>query len=126
MPKINSYDLDGVVDMHDDDGVYPGPNDVIITGRSFEETQETLEMLLRRGIRNKVFFNPLRFEEKSRVTSGQHKARTILSLMSAGFEIGIHLDDDEIQIAEIKKMVPGLKIVHVRADHIDKENKRHR
>jgi hypothetical protein len=126
MPKINSYDVDGVLYMGEFDGIYPGPNDVIITGRSFEETQETLEMLLRRGIRNKVFFNPLKFDEKTRTSSGQHKGRTLLSLMEAGFEIGIHFDDDFVQLEEIKRLVPNIKTVHLVHDLVEKENVRHK
>jgi hypothetical protein len=126
MPKINGYDIDGVIDMHSEVGVYPGPNDVIITGRSFEETQETLEMLIRRGIKNKVFFNPLRFDEKTRESSGQHKGRTLLSLMDAGFEIGVFFEDDPIQVAEIRKILPDLKIVHLVHDLTEKENVRHK
>ena len=32
---INSFDIDGVIYMGDDyDGIYPGPKDIIVTGRS--------------------------------------------------------------------------------------------
>jgi len=58
MRKINTFDIDGVIFLEEHDGIYPGPIDIIITGRSYEETEETLAMLNRKGIKNKVYFNP--------------------------------------------------------------------
>ena len=123
---VNTYDIDGVINMGRVlDGLYPSPNDIIITGRSYEETDETLRMLRARGINNIVFFNPLPFDEKSRVTSGQHKAKVISELIEEGWQIGIHFEDDEIQIEEIRKKHPDLPIVHVKSDLVEKENVRH-
>jgi hypothetical protein len=124
--KINTFDIDGVIFLEEHDGIYPGPIDFIITGRSYEETEETLAMLERKGIKNKVFFNPERFDDKSRVSSGQHKAKTIIALMEMGYEHGVHFEDDEVQIAEIKKLIPEIRIVHVVSDLVNKENVRHK
>ena len=76
--KVNGFDIDGVIHLGNGVcGVRPGPNDVIITGRSHEEAPETKAFLLRNGINNHVYFNPLTFDEKSRQSSGEHKAKTL-------------------------------------------------
>ena len=126
MFKINSFDIDGVIFMGDFGGVYPGPDDVIITGRSYEEEPETLAMLSRKGITNRVFFNPLPFAAKTRETSGQHKAKTLLDLRAMGYPIAIHYEDDPVQIAEIKERVPDIIVVQLVHDLVEKENVRHR
>lgn len=59
MSFINTFDCDGVITL----GIYPGPNDKIITGRSFEERTETLEYLRSKGINNDVFFNNLSIDD---------------------------------------------------------------
>ena len=57
MIVVNSYDIDGVIIMgEDNEGLRPGPNDVIITGRSYTQKEETLSILRGRGINNFVFF----------------------------------------------------------------------
>ena len=54
--KINSFDIDGVIYFGEEvNGVRPGEDDVIITGRSFTEREETEKMLRSRGIYNKVY-----------------------------------------------------------------------
>ena len=124
--KINTYDIDGVIYMGKDHvGLYPGPNDHIITGRSFEEEKETVHMLKSRGILNPLHMNPLTFDEKTRVSSGQHKGRTIKRLQEQGYQIGIHFEDDEIQAAEIRKIVPEVQVVMIVHDLVEKENVRH-
>ena len=80
MNNINTFDIDGVIYMGEYGGVYPGLNDIIITGRSFEESEETLGMLTKKGIHNKVMFNELSFDNKSRESSGIHKGNTIIKL----------------------------------------------
>ena len=60
--KINAFDIDGVIHLGQGAcGIRPGPSDIIITGRSWEEEPETLAFLRRNGIFNLVFFNPVRF-----------------------------------------------------------------
>lgn len=123
--RINSFDIDGVINMGAFDGIYPGPNDVIITGRSFEEAKETNEMLRKKGINNPVFFNPLRFDQKTRVSSGIHKGSTIAKLRNNGLLICLHYEDDPIQIEQIKLIVPEIHIIAVQHDLVEKENVRH-
>jgi hypothetical protein len=123
--RINTFDIDGVINLGEFDGIYPGPYDIIITGRSYEEAAETYVMLEDKGIRNEVFFNPLPFDKKTRFTSGMHKGKIILELMKDGYEHGVHFEDDEIQIRAIKAIVPRVRIVHVVSDLVTKENVRH-
>jgi hypothetical protein len=121
---INSFDIDGVIYMGKFEGVYPGPYDVIITGRSFEEKHETMEMLRSKKIRNEVYFNNVTFEQKTRKSSGIHKGNTLKRLLELGYNIGIHFEDDPIQAEEIKKIVPNINIVLLQHDLIEKENVR--
>lgn len=122
--KINTYDIDGVIYINDElEGLTPGPDDIIITGRSYEEREETLAYLRSRGIDNSVLFNPLNFEDKSRITSGMHKGLTLQNL-SMNLDIGIHFEDDEIQIEEIRKLAPWVNVVHIKHDLTEKENVR--
>jgi hypothetical protein len=119
---VNSFDIDGVIYMGPGrTGVWPGPNDIIVTGRSFEEEAETLAMLQSRGINNKVHFNPLTYEEKTRESSGQHKANVINKL-----GIDIHFEDDPIQADVIRQQCPNIVIVMLEHDLVNKENQRHK
>ena len=54
---LNSFDIDGVIFMDKYNGVYPGKDDIIITGRSKEERPETEAMLKSKGITNQVYYN---------------------------------------------------------------------
>lgn len=114
---INSFDIDGVISI----GIYPGPDDIIITGRSIEEYDETMAYLHSKNIHNTVFFNPCKFNEKTRKSSGIFKASTINQLNM----INIHFEDDEIQLQEIKNLCPNINLVHVNHDGlINMENVR--
>lgn len=123
---INTYDIDGVLFMGEYDGVRPGPNDHIITGRSFEEKEETERFLTSKGIYNTIWLNPLRFSEKTRESSGCHKAKTLEMLKRAGYVIGIHFEDDPIQAEIISLMHPDINVVLLVHDLVTKENVRHR
>lgn len=123
--KIASFDIDGVIFMEDYPGVYPGKNDVIITGRSFEELDETVQMLQEKGIKKIPFFNPIKFKEKTRVNSGIHKGKTIKRLNEIGYNIVVHFEDDKIQATQIRKIVPQVKIVMLQHNLTEKENKRY-
>lgn len=124
--RCNTFDIDGVIYLNKEiGGLYPGPNDVIITGRSIEEEPETKKMLHARGIHNQVYFNPLPFNQKSRESSGEHKAAVINSLITLGFTVGCHFEDDEIQAAVIRKKCPMIPVVMVVHDLTTKENVRH-
>lgn len=124
--RVNSFDCDGVITI----GIYPGPNDVIITGRSFEEKAETLAYLKSKGINNRVFFNPLRFDEKTRLSSGTHKANTMIDLFKSGVIIDNHFEDDIDQYNEIKRIldIHGLPVKLIYVNHfglVNLENQRH-
>lgn len=123
---INTFDLDGVIFFENGlNGVMPNPNDVIVTGRSIEEAKDTLLYLKDRDIHNQVFFNPIKFDEKSRESSGEHKARTIQMLINSGFKHGIHFEDDPVQIEVISKALPNIRIVKVLSNLVELENVRH-
>jgi len=106
------------------DGVYPGPNDIIITGRSFEERPETSRMLESKGIKNRVFYNPLPFANKTRVSSGKHKANILLALRSK-YDVGIHFEDDPWQMDEIHSLIPQQIVVLLQHNLVEKGNIRH-
>lgn len=91
-------------------GLRPEPNDMIITGRSFEERPETERMLAKRSINNQVFYNPLKFEHKTRESSGRHKAFTIKELQSKGYIVICHFSSDKVQAKIIKKECPEVSV----------------
>lgn len=123
---MNSFDIDGVIYISKDiDGVYPGPNDIIITGRSYEEFRETRRMLESKGINNQVYFNPLPFQAKTRESSGKHKAKILNTLKRAGSNIMVHFEDDPIQKEVIERECPWITVVHLVHDLCTKENVRH-
>ena len=118
---INSYDIDGVIYLNEYSGLTPRKEDIIITGRSIEEACETLEFLHSRGIYNQVFFNPLHKWLKSRESSGIHKASILNMLQKSGYTIGIHFEDDEIQIEAIKgRLEQHINIVEIRSNLVKK------
>lgn len=124
--KINTFDIDGVIYIGKEfGGVHPGPADHIITGRSFEETDETIKMLQKRGIHNLVHFNPLPYEAKTRESSGFHKAAQIQKLKSYGYQIACHFEDDEVQAKIIKTEHPEVNVIMLVHDLTNKENQRH-
>jgi len=121
---MNSFDCDGVIYFEGKPGVRPGFPDIIVTGRSFEEEEETIKWLRKHQIYNVVYFNPLPFSEKTRESSGIHKGNTLKKLIEDGHEIEFHFEDDPVQIEEIKKILPDLKIVHVSSNFVELENMR--
>jgi len=121
MKCVNGFDIDGVLTV----GIRPGKDDIIISGRSFEEYPETKKWLEDIGIKNEVYLNPLPFNQKTRETSGEHKAKTIKALKYLGVHIVNFFEDDEIQKAVIEKECPEVKVVHVVHTLTEKENVRH-
>ena len=92
-------------------------------GVEFEEETATLQMLKKKGINNEVFFNPLPFDQKSRESSGEHKANILNDLrLFKGIKIGIHFEDDPIQAAVIRENAPHVQIVLLQHDLVEKEN----
>jgi hypothetical protein len=92
---INGFDIDGVITA----GLYPGPDDVIITGRSYCMAEETLRMLHEKGIYNAVYFNPEHRSSSSRESSGYWKSLVINQLAT----IQKFFEDDPIQAAVIEQ-----------------------
>lgn len=128
--KVNGFDIDGVIHLGNSIcGIRPGPEDVIITGRSQQEEAETLAFLRRNGINNVVFFNQVPYERKTRASSGQHKAKTIVELAKLGIQVGFFYEDDEIQAQEIRKAIDAnyleTRVIFVDNPYVDKENRRH-
>ena len=112
-PEINTFDIDGVIYFGEGvPGVFPSSNDVLITGRSFEEKDETMKMLESRGIRNRVIFSKIPLALKTREISGYHKALTLLELRK-DFKVNIHFEDDPVQKAIIEAMCPDVNVVHL-------------
>lgn len=119
---INTYDIDGVINMGDKyTGLLPRYGDIIITGRSYEEQDYTDKFLSDLGIYNKVFYSPHKYVDKTRELSGIHKGETIRLLISLGLKVGLHFEDDEVQAAEIRKIV-DVPVVMVISDLVEKEN----
>lgn len=120
--KINTFDIDGVIYLGENyTGLRPGENDIIITGRSYEEKEYTLAYLHSIGIHNKVFFNTQDFHYKTRLSSGEHKANVIGNLIEAGYDIQLHFEDDEVQAEVIERLTP-VKVVRIVHDLVEKEN----
>ena len=64
-------------------------------------------------------YNPLKRSDPtySREASGKHKAETIKELQKThGYTVGMHFEDDQVQIDEIKKLHPNLQIIHLVRD----------
>lgn len=123
--NIASFDIDGVIFLGKGlPGINPGKNDIIITGRSFQEEKETMDMLESKGIFNKVYFNPIEFKDKTRESSGEHKAKTISKLIKEGIPLVIHFEDDEIQ-SEIIERSTSIHVVKINHNLTEKENVRH-
>jgi hypothetical protein len=124
MNSLNSYDIDGVILMDKGYcGVYPGPTDIIITGRSFEEENETIRSLEEREIFNTIYFNQVPFSKKTRASSGEHKARVINMLKDLHeVNIEIHFEDDPIQADIIESNCPHVKVVRLVHDLVEREN----
>ena len=117
--KINTFDIDGVIYFGEGiTGVRPCDGDIIITGRPIAEEKETIKMLKERRIYNTVYFNPIARDnyQYNRGTSGKFKAGIITTLKKLGYEMGMHFEDDPIQIDEIKKDHPELNIIYLKRE----------
>jgi len=94
-------------------GIYPGPDDIIVSGRSFEQREETEDMLRSRGISpERLYLNPLPFNGRSRVTSGQHKGTVFSRLKNEeDIKVLLHFEDDPVQATEINRLAPWVTVV---------------
>lgn len=124
---LNSWDIDGVIFMGKGyRGLKPAPRDIIITGRSWEEETETTAMLRHFGIlHNKIYFNPLPFDQKTRESSGEHKAKVLNTLKGYGENVEIHFEDDPVQAKIIRALAPHVQVVEIVHNLVEKENVRH-
>ena len=118
---VNVFDLDGVITI----GIMPKEEDLIITGRSFEERPETEKYLETLGLKNKVYYNPLKFNEKTRKSSGRHKSFVLSALKKEGVAVKILFEDDPEQWKEVEKLCPWVSIVKITHDLTEKDNVRH-
>jgi hypothetical protein len=110
---INTFDFDGVIYFGGENpGVRPSEGDIIITGRSFEESEKTLAWCKKFGIRNHIIFSQVPEALKTREISGYHKAITLRELLKTKI-VAIHFEDDPIQKDIIEEMVPEVKVVHL-------------
>jgi len=114
--EIYAYDFDGVVSI----GITPrSKKDIIITGRCIDEQKHVKDILKKRGIKCKVYFNPMTLAERgdhtveARTFSGNHKASTIARLKDEGVNIVRFFEDDPIQLDLIKESHPELPVVHI-------------
>ena len=95
------------------------PNDIIITGRCIDEQEYVRNILKERGIKCKVYFNPMTYAERgdhtveARGFSGNHKANKIKELKGLGVNVVRFFEDDPIQYDIISKNHPDLEIIHI-------------
>jgi hypothetical protein len=113
---IYGYDFDGVISI----GITPrASSDLIITGRCVDEQDEVRAILKERGIKCKVYFNPMTLAERgnhtveARTHSGKHKANTINRLKNEGVIVSRFFEDDPIQYQIIQENAPDVQLVNV-------------
>lgn len=118
-----AYDFDGVISI----GITPRSNrDIIITGRCIDEQEHVKSILKERGIKCRVYFNPMTLAERgdhtveARTFSGKHKASTIKRLKDEGINIVRFFEDDPIQLGLIKESHPELPVVHIVSELVQK------
>lgn len=114
--KINTFDYDGVINLgHGYTGVKPCENDIIVTGKPISEYTELRMKLNSMDINNHVIMNPISrsSDEYGREASGKWKAK-VLTLLKECYDIGIHFEDDPIQIEEIRQRHSDIEIVYLR------------
>lgn len=112
---INSFDCDGVINIPNG-GVYPGPDDVIISGRSILETKKTIDLLHSKGIKNKFYLNDIDLDKKTDKASGMHKVKIIKMLYEQGIYIQNFFEDNKIQAAIIEKMCPKVNVILINSN----------
>lgn len=114
--EVYGYDFDGVISI----GITPrSEHDVIITGRCIDEQDEVNAILIERGIKCKIYFNPMTLAERgnhtveARTYSGKHKANTISKLLNNGVNIIRFFEDDPIQYQIIQENHPQIQLVNI-------------
>jgi len=121
--EVYGYDFDGVLSI----GINPRSNeDIIITGRCIDEQEYVKNILSERGIKCKVYFNPMTLAERgdhtvaARTYSGNHKARTINGLKEEGINVTRFFEDDPIQKSLIEAYNPQVEVVHIVSSLVEK------
>lgn len=71
-------------------------------------------MLASKGIKNTVYYNPIEYVDKTRKSSGEHKANVLQELIDEGMTIGIHFDDDPIQLKVIEERNLPIQLVYLK------------
>lgn len=121
---VYGYDYDGVISI----GINPSHwKDVIITGRCMDDGIEKRKNdLIERDIFNTIYYKPMLLKDcishtiESRITSGKHKANTILELKKQDINVVRFFEDDEIQKEIIKMEIPDLEIIMVTSNLVRK------
>jgi len=121
--EVYGYDFDGVISI----GINPRSNkDIIITGRCIDEQEYVKNILSERGIKCKVYFNPMTLAERgdhtteARTYSGNHKARKINELKEEGVNVTRFFEDDPIQKSLIEANNPQVEVVHIVSSLVEK------
>ena len=121
---VYGYDYDGVVSI----GISPSNwKDVIITGRCKDDNNEKIRQgIIDRSIYNTIYFKPMLLKDcpshtlESRISSGKHKANTILELRKQDINVVRFFEDDELQKEIIKAEIPDLEIIMVISNLVTK------
>lgn len=116
-PEVKAYDFDGVVS----EGIHipRWQHDIIISGRTFQESAVIYDKMEELGIKNAVYFNPIHYKDRgdhtvsARTSSGTHKAAIISMLFANKVNLVEFFEDDFIQADIIKEAHPTLKITLV-------------
>jgi len=122
--NVFGYDFDGVVSI----GIIPhNKHDVIITGRCLDEQEIVLSYLKQQHLEHKIFFHDISLidkgknhSRKSRILSGQHKAKTIENLKKINIHVIRFFEDDMLQLEIIKELQPKLEIVYIKSNLVEK------
>ena len=116
-PVVNMYDFDGVTS---EGVIFPQTeHDVIITGRTFQESKVVYDKMAELKISNAVYFNPIHYKDRgdhtvaARKSSGNHKANIISLLKANGVNIGRFWEDDKIQADIITFNHPDVEVILV-------------
>jgi hypothetical protein len=114
---MNSYDIDGVIYLGEGrKGLLPRPEDVIISGRSWDEYGTTQDQFTKLGVPVEcvIYLAPWNITYKTRRLSGLHKANTLNMLIGMmNKDIQIHFEDDPVQADIIRQFVPGIEVVMI-------------
>lgn len=118
--EISGFDLDGVISIPGG-GVYPGKDDVIITGRCTTEWNKTREYLDSKKIYNYLYVNfDVKIDEKTDESSGNHKAKTIHYLLDIEkLRVINFFEDNEVQGKIIKEKCPWVNVIILKHDLVN-------